>query len=217
MAMLFAPRSTLPALPHTPGDPAAPTLSLHPPQHPERAAVEDFVQRVYHRRYGATVTEFAPMLVSLRDADGTLLAAAGYRRAEEGPLFLERYLPQPVESVLAPHAGRPLQRSEVVEVGHLAAARAGAGRRLMFELGPHLAQLRLRWAVATLTRELREMMVRLGITPLALAPADPALLGEDAAPWGSYYAHQPVVLAGELQPALRRLARRSAAASGDPQ
>ena len=39
--------------------------------------------------------------------------------------------------------------------------------------------------------------------------ADPSALGDEAAAWGSYYAHEPVVLAGEVQPALRRLAREA--------
>jgi len=197
------------------GRPAeAATLRLHLPGDPRRAAVEAFVRDIYVERYGARVPAFTPVLVSLVDPDGEIVAAAGYRSAAAGPLFLERYLREPVEDELAWHAGRPLARRDIVEIAHLAAGRSGAGRRLMFLLGPHLAQQRFRWAVATLTQELRQMMVRMGITPLALAPADPSALGEDASLWGSYYEHQPVVLAGEIQPALRRLARRSAQAPG---
>lgn len=184
-------------------------LRLHRAGDPGRGEVEAFIRGVYSRRFGAEVTEFSPVLVSLRDAEGHLAAAAGYRCAGDGPLFLEHYLRAPVEHVLAAHAARPPQRREIVEIGHLAAARAGAGRRLMPLLGAHLARQRFRWGVCTLTRELRQMMVRLGITPLALCVADPAALGEDAAHWGSYYAHEPLVLAGEVQPALRRLARRA--------
>jgi len=194
--------------------PEAATLRLHLPGDPRRAAVEAFIRDIYVEHYGARVPAFTPVLVSLVDPDGEIVAAAGYRSAAAGPLFLERYLREPVEDELAWHAGRPLARREIVEIAHLAAGRSGAGRRLMFLLGPHLAQQRFRWAVATLTQELRQMMVRMGITPLALAPADPSALGEDASLWGSYYEHQPVVLAGEIQPALRRLARRSAQAPG---
>lgn len=185
-------------------------LRLHLPEDARRAEVEDFIRGVYQRHYGASVQEFTPVLVSLADTDGQVVAAAGYRSAAAGPLFLERYLREPVEDELAWHAGRSLARREIVEIGHLAAGRAGAGRRLMLLLGPHLAQQRFRWAVATLTRELRQLMTRLGLTPLALAAADPKALGADAACWGSYYEHVPLVLAGEIQPALRRLVRRGA-------
>jgi hypothetical protein len=94
-----------------------------------------------------------------------------------------------------------------VEVGHLAAQKAGEGRRLILLLGPHLAERGLQWVVSTLTEELRRLFVRLGVIPLALGVADPALLGEDAAHWGSYYAHHPVVLAGQIGPALAALSR----------
>lgn len=184
-------------------------LRLHLPHDARRAVVEGFIRGVYGRHYGATVPAFAPVLVSLTGPDGEIVAAAGYRSAAAGPLFLERYLGEPVEAALARHALRPLARREVVEIGHLAASRPGAGRRLMLLLGPHLAQARFRWAVATLTQELREMIARMGIEPLALAPADPAVLAAEAAQWGSYYDHRPVVVAGEIQPAVRRLALRA--------
>lgn len=188
--------------------PRAPSLRLHLRGDPRRPEVEDFIRQVYARRYGARVQAFTPVLVSLADPDGATVAAAGYRSAASGPLFLEHYLPAAIEEVLAPHAGAAPARRHVVEIGHLAADQGGAGRRLMFLLGPHLAQQRFRWVACTMTRELRKLIVRSGITPLALAPADPAALGGEAAHWGSYYQHEPVVLAGELQPALRCLAAR---------
>lgn len=186
-------------------------LQLHRPADPGRAEVEDFIAGVFARRFGATVTGFAPVLVTLRDPDdGQLVAAAGYRPAAHEPLFLEAYLGDPVESVLARHLHTPPARGDIVEIGHLAAARAGSGRRLMIRLGEHLAHQGLRWIVCTLTQELRHLLPRLGITPLALAKADAGALDGDAAAWGSYYEHDPVVLAGDLGPALRRRRQRLA-------
>jgi hypothetical protein len=66
--------------------------------------------------------------------------------------------------------------------------------------------------VSTLTQELRNLFVRMGVAPLALGVADPAALGDQAVQWGSYYDHRPLVLAGRLDAALHTLARRSAAA-----
>jgi hypothetical protein len=62
--------------------------------------------------------------------------------------------------------------------------------------------------VGTLTEELRHLFVRLGIAPLALGVADPALLGAEAVHWGTYYDHRPLVLAGQLDVALQALSRR---------
>jgi hypothetical protein len=59
------------------------------------------------------------------------------------------------------------------------------------------------WIVSTVTRELRHLFVRMGIAPLALGAADASCLGDDVKDWGSYYAHEPVVLAVQLQIAMR--------------
>ncbi|WP_374658685.1 thermostable hemolysin [Inhella sp.] len=186
--------------------PAVMPLQLVPAEHPQRAEVEAFIRAIYAERFGARVQHFAPMLVAQFDAEG-LAAAAGFRAAEHGPLFLERYLDAPVESLLQLPA-----RRGIVEVGHLAARRAGEGRRLILQMGPLLAQQGVRWVVSTLTEELRHLFLRLGVAPLALGVADPQRLGVEAADWGDYYAHHPVVLAGSLDTALQVLARRRATA-----
>jgi AcrR family transcriptional regulator len=189
---------------------SASRLHLHPVSSARRAEVEAFIGAVYRERYGADLRHFAPMLLSLHDEQGNCVAAAGYRAADSGPLFLERYLPGVVESLLPAPPGRWPLRQRIVEVGHLAAVRAGEGRRLILLLGPHLAGQGFEWVVSTLTQELRNLFVRMGVAPLALGVADPAVLGDDAAQWGSYYDHRPLVLAGRLDAALQTLARRSA-------
>jgi hypothetical protein len=175
---------------------------------PRRAEVEAFIGAVYRERFRAELRHFAPVLVSLHDDQGECVAAAGYRAADIGPLFLERYLSDAVESLLPAPAGHRPQRQRIVEVGHLAAVRAGEGRRLILLLGPHLAGRGFEWVVSTLTQELRNLFLRMGVAPLALGVADPEVLGDDAAQWGSYYDHRPLVLAGRLDAALQMLARR---------
>jgi hypothetical protein len=209
--MFMAPSTAYDADPAPGSSPVAgrSEFAVHPTGDPRRHEVEEFVRHIYDEHYGARVSDFAPVLVSLRDYGGSIVAAAGYRHAARGPLFLERYLEAPVESLLASHGDARPQRGRIVEVGHLAASRAGEGRRLIFLLGPHLAAQRFQWVVGTLTEELRHLFVRIGVTPLVLGNADPAALGEEARHWGSYYDHRPLVLAGHLQRALRHLVRRS--------
>lgn len=202
-------------LPHPRSDTPPGTLVVHGPGEPGRAEVEAFIAGVFAERFGARLDRFAPMLVSLRDG-GRLVAAAAWRSAGEGPLFLERYLPQPVEALLGSATGRMPSRSRIVEVGSLAARQAGQGRRLILLLGPHLAAQGFQWVVGTLTEELRRLFLRIGVAPLSLGAADPAALGAEAARWGRYYEHRPVVLAGHLPLALRplqqfQLATRAAA------
>ncbi|MGE0430120.1 thermostable hemolysin [Hydrogenophaga sp.] len=185
-----------------------PTLIICRESDPERAEVEAFIRDVYARRYGAQVRHFAPVLACLRDATG-IVAAAGYREAHGAPLFLERYLDAPVEALLAGGSRGAPSRQTIVEVGHLAATRAGEGRRLILMLGVHLARLEFQWVVSTLTHELRALFVRIGVTPLTLGVANPAALGDEAVHWGSYYEHSPLVLAGHLPQAMRRLSSRA--------
>jgi hypothetical protein len=184
------------------------TLTVHAAGEVGRTEVESFIADVYRRRFGAHLEQFAPSLVAVRE-HGRIVAAAGYRDAGAEPLFLERYLAHPVEVVLASHAGRTPARSSIVEVGHLAAVQAGRGPRLIAQLGAHLAARGYQWVVSTLTQELRRLLLRMGVAPLTLAPADPAALGAAAAQWGSYYQHRPVVVAGHLPQALRHLRARA--------
>lgn len=190
--------------------PAPVQLRQYGPTNPDRPRVEAYIRRIYAARYQARVKEFAPMLVGLHDRDGTLVAAAGYREADAGMLFLERYLSQPVHLLLRGPGATAQQRQGIVEVGHLASDRPGEGRRLIQMLGPLLAQAGHEWVVCTLTQELRHLFVRMGMAPLALGCADPVLLGDDANDWGRYYDHLPVVLAGQIPVALKALSRRSA-------
>jgi len=206
LAMSLSPRAPAPPGRHSLA--ATPRLRVHAPGTCDRAEVEDFIRGVYRDRYGADVRQFAPALVGLHDEAGELVAAAGYRAADQEPLFLERYLGVPVEARLAAESSVAPSRSHIVEVGHLAAARAGEGRRLVLLLGPHLSAQGFRWVVSTLTEELRHLFVRLGIVPMALGVADPTQLGDEAGRWGSYYDHHPVVLAGQIDQALKMLARR---------
>jgi hypothetical protein len=173
---------------------------------PRRGEVEHFIASVYRRHYDARPAHWAPTLVALR-IDGRLAAAAGYRRAH-GALFLEHYLDVPVEAAITVRTGRRVARHDVCEVGHFASERAGEGRRLMLMLAHHLHGLGVRWVASTATRELRELLLLLGMTPHALAVADPARVPGGGTTWGRYYDHAPVVIAGDLRRGLAVLERR---------
>jgi len=166
--------------------------------HPSRPDFEEFIAVRFGRAYGARVTHFLPHLLGVRDALGRWQAAAGYGAAATERLFLEQYLDTPVEQALAAALGRPVARGDVVEVGNLAAVSAGMARRLIPQLARHLHRLGYRWVVFTATRALRNSFLRLGLKPLAIAPADPARLPDGGASWGAYYEQDPVVMAGKI-------------------
>lgn len=179
-------------------------LSLHGPDDPQRVEVEAFIRQRYRQHFGAEVPGFAPWLLTLRAGpEGPLRAAVGYRLADT-PLFLERYLDAPIESLIG-EAGAAPDRAQIAEVGHLCAELPGAGRRLIVAVAAHLQRLGVRWVACTLTEELRRLFLRLGLAPQVLGPADPQRLGTEAQAWGAYYEHRPLVIVGRLRPAVERL------------
>jgi hypothetical protein len=174
-----------------------------------RAGTEQFIARVYRQHFGARLHHFMPVLAS-HSVDGRACAAAGYRSAVE-PLFLERYLTQPVEQVLAEALGQPVPRGQIVEIGQFASQCAGEGRRLMLSLARHLVDAGFRWAVITATAELRRLLRHQRLAVLPLATAQRRCVGDEAPLWGSYYRHAPKVLAGDLLASLTALERGRAA------
>jgi hypothetical protein len=167
-----------------------------------RPTIEQYITERFRLAYGARVRHFCAELLGMRGADGGWQAAAGYTPAASRRLFLEQYLDAPVEVLLSEASGRRVERSRIAEVGNLAAA-AGMGRALIPALGAYLDRLGYRWVVFTATRELRNAFRRLQLEPLVLAPATAARLPDGGAAWGSYYAHDPSVLAGPIAACLR--------------
>ena len=172
------------------------SLVVHLPGDPGREAVERFIAAGFARCFGAEVDAFMPCLVSLRRGD-EILAAAGYRFATE-PLFLETYLSRPIEHHLVKAAGTGVRRAEIAELGQLATR---SPRHLTLLIDRVIAQLGaegISWVTITATRELRRIFERLALnaTPLAAARVDRP--GIDPLRWGSYYEHDPWVIAGPL-------------------
>ena len=171
-----------------------------------RAAVHDFIRDRFAEHYQANVRHFMPCLFGLEADDGSLHGAVGCRSAAVQPLFLERYLDEPIEHVIAARSGEAVERADVVEVGNLAARGAGMSRLLIVALTRLLATEGVRWVGFTGTPALINSFRRLGIALHRLAPADPSRLGADRDEWGSYYDAGPQVMVAEVPGADRTLA-----------
>lgn len=176
-----------------------------------RRAAENFIAGVFARHFGARLPGFMPELVTLA-RDGRIKAAAGIRSARD-PLFLERYLDEPVEAAIGRIAGHSVPRRAIAEVGQLAADRPGAGTALMLRLARRLAADGHEWMVFTATEELRGIFVRLGLPLFAIARATPSRLGDEARAWGRYYEHHPLVVCASVGDAMRRLSRMNGSAA----
>lgn len=163
--------------------------------HPERSRLEHAVRAVFLAEYGAHVPHFPDHLVATLDPAGQPQAVAGLRFAENG-LFSDAYLDGPVEDVLGRALGRAVSRRQIVEFSSLAALRSGAALPLVS------AAIRLcladgrAYGLFTATARLRALLRRTGLNAIDLGPARRERISQPAA-WGSYYLHDPRVLAVE--------------------
>jgi len=176
----------------------------------QRFVVEAFIRRRFAEQHAARVTRFMPCLLGLHAADGSLHGAVGLRLAQSGPLFLERYLDLPIEEAIGLRAGEVVGRSEIVEVGNLAADGQGTARRLIVSLADQLAGEGLRWVAFTGTPALINSFRRLGLRPQRLGLADPARVGAELSDWGRYYDCRPQVMVGRIPEGYRQLVRQGA-------
>ncbi len=169
----------------------------------DRAELEDFVHDIFARAYGADVREFMPQLMSLRNTQGELLAVCGLRHAEDSRLFLERYLTQPVEHMIAEKSGQAVERQDIVEIGNLAVAHPETSRSLLASISLYLHGTNTAWGVFTGIPSLRNSLCKLNMLLLPLGIASLSHLPQhEHAAWGTYYDEKPHVMAVQrLQPA----------------
>lgn len=182
------------------------SLYLAQADNPRRACYQAFIQQRFAAHHGARVRHFMPCLLGLEDASGQLLGVVGLRSAGHAPLFLERYLSQSIETLIASrHPRHAPSRGQIIEVGNLAAGTPGTARLLIVALTDLLVAMGFRWVAFTGTPGLLNSFQRLGLTPLPLAPATPASMGDELADWGRYYEQQPQVMAGDIYAGHQRL------------
>ncbi len=166
---------------------------------PERQRVENFIKAIYKQSYNADIEVNYPVLMSVRNEDNGILAAVGFRYANDEPLFLEHYTGKPIEKLL------DCPRHEIVEIGNLASAGQGASAFLFAALASYLNNKGIRYAAITGTDFLHRYFERAGLKPRKICNADIHSVKNDRQDWGSYYDTQPRVLVGSVETGVRRL------------
>jgi hypothetical protein len=164
-----------------------------------RATFEAFIQQRFRKAHGADIRHFMPELFGMHNAEGQLCAVAGVRRAHLEPLFLERYLDEPIESLISAAAEHSVDRNAIVEVGNLAASDTGSARLSIIAITYLLAMSGLEWVTFTGSIGLVNSFHRLGLEPVTLCAADPDRLGDERQHWGSYYESKPWVHFGNIR------------------
>lgn len=179
----------------------------------DRSTVELFIARRYEQRFAARLRAFMPRLFSLRDRDNAICGAFGLRAARQ-PLFVERYLDEPIERAIASRTGLDAARESIVEVGHLCGAFPGAMRTMIALLAPRLCEEGFAWVAFAGTTGLCNAFRRVGMLPIQVRAAASDRLSEpERRDWGRYYDHSPRVLIGRIEDGIRALAAASGAAA----
>jgi len=179
------------------------TLVSHERNSPRRPHLEEFVRRAFAKHFDARIKHFMPELLALHAADGSVRSVVGCRAAASEPLFLETYTREPIEDALARRNGFFVPREQIVEIGSLACSHARAAVEIVNALVPHLLDAGYTWVVFTGADTVMNVFRHLGLMPQPLCAADAALLGDARHDWGTYYAHEPQVMAGRIRDGMR--------------
>ncbi|MFQ5345024.1 MAG: thermostable hemolysin [Mariprofundus sp.] len=159
-----------------------------------------YIQETYARTYGARIDTFMPKIMRVTSAAGDYRAVMGFRMAAQERLFLENYLDDSIEDVISRYLGKPVKRSEIIEVGNLAEAEPGDARMALIGGTAYMWALGCRWLVFTGVSRMRNSFRRLGLDIWELMAADENMLPpEEVAKWGTYYNAHPVVCFGDIK------------------
>ncbi len=183
-------------------------LVTHDQASQRRARIERFIRAEYREHFGARIQSFMPVLVGLHDSRGDVLGAVGCRGAADERLFLETYTGAPIEKVIGERFDVKVRREEIVEVGSLACRNGRAAMAMVQALVPHLLEAGFSWVVFTGADTVIRVFERLHLAPRELCVAERSKLDAgQRAIWGTYYDHNPRVMAGRLLDGIRTLGR----------
>lgn len=172
----------------------------------DRGEIEKFIANRYKAAFSASIEHFHPYLVARRDMNGEIDFACGFQRADS-PLYLEHYLNEPAEELLARLFNRQMNRDEIVEVGQLATFSIKQTPELFLTVAELLLSMGFRWAMATVTAPLLALCKRCGMKPVHLACANAQQVGAEQSLWGNYYQYHPQVVCAELTQVIGQLRR----------
>lgn len=172
-------------------------FSLAAAGHPHRIPLEQFIAARFSQAYGASIDEFFPLLL-VRHDDEQISSVVGLRPGDRGPLFLEQYLDDRLETLIAGVSGQAVDRLRLIEVGNLASECRSGSQLLFILLTASLAAAGFDWVVFTATQQIQVLLKRLHFEAIPLCDARPERLTRKNHFWGSYYQSGPQVQAGRV-------------------
>ena len=181
-----------------------------------RKDVEQHIHQRFKAVHEANLQTFLPYLITTEKA-GEHTAVVGCRPATDKALFLEQYLPNPIEQALAQVFSQTVLRKDVVEIGNLVAGQLGASRLLSVLMALTLHRAGYRWLVFTATEQVRQLVKKWPMPLKYICEAEVTQLDDQGEAWGRYYVSHPSVMAGDLdaemagfiqQPMVRKILAR---------
>ncbi|ENM5750815.1 thermostable hemolysin [Vibrio mimicus] len=179
-------------------------LEVISPTHPRWDEAIALVHERYQQAFDANLTSFMPAYLALLDQN-EMKSVCGFRIAEQEPLFLEQYLDEPADEILAHRFACSIPRSRLIEFGHLASFGRGLSAYHFRLMAQQLVAMGFEWCIFTATDPLHALMRRFGLQPTLIAKASPTRIPDASQVWGTYYQHSPRILAGNLVQGCARL------------
>ncbi|MBM6549519.1 thermostable hemolysin [Marinomonas ostreistagni] len=164
-----------------------------------RDTLEQFIHSGFARCYDANVETYLPLLLGIKSKQ--LRAAVGVRRATS-PLFIEQYLSHDINAVLAKH-GVHCERHQIAEMGNLYSLSHRFTLPLIMTVVIGLYLTNVRQLIFAGTQKVRDLLSHLGFSMVYLGEASAQKLVTQASEWGTYYQHQPQVMALDIEDSIK--------------
>lgn len=161
------------------------------------AAAQSRIRSGFGTHFDACVCGFLPHIAEYEHSSGSS-GIIGFRRATDEKLYLENYLPNPIDIEILAASGRTAPRERIVEVGQFIVDDRNIVSYFFRDLVPFLAAREFEWICFTATRQIRSILDRVGFRGLPIRGADQEFVCDTGDSWGSYFENDPVVIVGRL-------------------
>jgi len=158
---------------------------------PRQEAAKDHIRKVYFDTYGAQITTFAPLLVTVANQDGQIVCVGGIRTGTDG-FFSESYLDTDLTSAVCALDGTNTPTSQIMEVVSVASTTPFPVLPMFDAMLSWGREQGMTCGVFTITKPLRKLLKRTGLHFNELCAANASRV-DDPKSWGTYYQTDPVV------------------------
>ena len=173
-------------------------ISAYLPEHPDRSRVEQYISDVFKNHYDAQVHDFHPLLITIENSLGDIIAALGMRFADYQRLFAEEYSHKQIDHLFTESFKVAGDRKHTIEIGNLASSHSGYAKFLFVAMTRILAEWQFQWLTFTAVPAVINVFKKLKLNPVEVCRAHLRDLKIGSSDWGDYYQHNPRVMLGDI-------------------